>query len=293
MEGSTGMEGTTICTGLHLPECPRWRDGALWFSDMWGRRVHRYSPDGTDRVQVELDDDPGGLGWLPSGQLLVVGMERRLLWRWDGSRLQLHADLRPYADWPLNDLTVTEDGTAYVTQFGFDTWGGTTGPLESAVLMVRNDGRVEVAAEGLSCPNGIAFDAEEAHAFVAEPAAMRVSRFRRAADGTLTDREEFARLPVAEDAPYAPPDGLCVDAHGGVWACDPIGGQIVHLDRHGDPVLVLDHEQHALACTLGGDDGRTLFVCSAAEHHKPSRSGRPTGRIDAYRVDVPGSRRLP
>jgi sugar lactone lactonase YvrE len=288
------MDGTTICKGLHLPECPRWRDGALWFSDMWGHQVHRLGPDGTDEVVLELDDDdPGGLGWLPDGDLLVVGMEHAKLWRWDGTSLSLHADLRPYAAWPCNDMTVADDGTAYVTQFGFDSWHGTTGRLASSILEVAPDGSVSVAAPELFCPNGIAFDAEERLLFVAEPAAMRITRFTRSTDGALGDRVEFAQLPQAEGAPYAPPDGLCVDADGGVWAADPIGGQVVHLDRDGLVTQVIDHPQHALACTLGGDDGRTLFVCSAGEHHKPTRSGEATGRIDAYRVEVPGSRRLP
>jgi sugar lactone lactonase YvrE len=261
---------------------------------MWGHRVHRLAADGTDEVVLELDDDdPGGLGWLPDGDLLVVGMEHAKLWRWDGATLTLHADLRPFAAWPCNDMTVAADGTAYVTQFGFDSWHGTTGRLASAVLAVSPDGRVSVAADDLFCPNGIAFDADERRVFVAEPAAMRISRFDRAADGTFTDRLDFATLPKAEGAPYAPPDGLCVDAEGGVWACDPIGGQVVHLDRDGAVTQVIDHPIDALACTLGGDDGRTLFVCATAEHHKPTRSGRPTGRVDAYRVEVPGSRRLP
>ena len=103
------------------------------------------------------------------------------------------------------------------------------------------DGTASVAADELMCPNGIAFDADEHLVFVAEPAAMRITRFARRADGTLGDRVEFARLPQAEGAPYAPPDGLCVDAEGGVWAADPIGGQVVHLDRDGTVLEVIDH----------------------------------------------------
>ena len=48
------MDATTICTGLHLPECPRWRDGALWFSDMWDQKVHRLATDGTDDVVSDV-----------------------------------------------------------------------------------------------------------------------------------------------------------------------------------------------------------------------------------------------
>ena len=52
-------------TGLGLAECPRWYDGWLWVSDMWGHAVHRYRPDGTgEQVASFPDDEPGGLGWL-------------------------------------------------------------------------------------------------------------------------------------------------------------------------------------------------------------------------------------
>ena len=174
-------------------------------------------------------------------------------------------------------MTVATDGTAYVTQFGFDTWGGTTDRLAAPIIAVAPDGTVSVAAEGLMCPNGIAFDADEHQVFVAEPAAMRITRFDRA-DGTLVDGVEFATLPKAEGAPYAAPDGLCVDEAGGVWAADPIGGQVVRLDRDGVVTDVIDHPVHALARTLGGDDGRTLFVCATTNHHKPSRTGAREGR---------------
>ena len=56
-------------------------------------------------------------------------------------------------------MTVAADGTAYVTQFGFDTWGGTTGRLASSIIAVAPDGTVSVAADDIICPNGIAFDA--------------------------------------------------------------------------------------------------------------------------------------
>jgi sugar lactone lactonase YvrE len=288
------MERTMLADGFHLPECPRWRNGELWLSDMWGGDVVRLDAGGTRTTVHHFDDDdPGGLGWLPDGTTLVVGMESRILWRIEGDEAVVHADLRPFADWPCNDMTVAADGTAYVTQFGFDTWGKTTGPLSSAILAVTPDGSVTVAADELMCPNGIAFDGDEDLLFVAEPAAMRISRFRRRSDGGLAERIEFGALPPAEGAPYAPPDGLCVDAEGGVWAADPIGGQLVHFDATGAVTEVVDHDQHTLAVTLGGDDGCTLFVCSAAEHNKPTRSGRPTGRVDTYRVAVPGSGQLP
>jgi sugar lactone lactonase YvrE len=287
------MDATTICTGLHLPECPRWRDGALWFSDMWDRKVHRLAADGSDEVVRELDDDPGGLGWLPDGDLLVVGMEGRKLWRWNGRGLTLHADLAPLSPWECNDMTVAADGTAYVTQFGFDAVHG-SGERASAVLIaVAPDGSVRAVADELWCPNGIAFDAAGERLYVAEPAAMQITSFAVAADGSVGDRRVVGSLPPAPGAPYAPPDGLCLDVEGGIWAADPIGHQVVRLAPDGTATDVVPVDVSALAVTLGGDDGCTLFVCLSGEHAKARRSGRATGRIDAYRVPVAGSRRLP
>jgi len=33
------MTPDILIDGLHFPECPRWRDGHLWFSDVHGQRV--------------------------------------------------------------------------------------------------------------------------------------------------------------------------------------------------------------------------------------------------------------
>ncbi len=71
-----------LLTGLHFGEGPRWHDGRLWFSDFHAHAVNSVSLAGDVRVELEIDDQPSGLGWLPDGSLLVVSMtERRLLRR--------------------------------------------------------------------------------------------------------------------------------------------------------------------------------------------------------------------
>ena len=64
----------TFATGLDFAEGPRWHGGRLWLSDFYAQRVYSYGPTGDRRVEVELDDRPSGLGWLPSGELLLVAM---------------------------------------------------------------------------------------------------------------------------------------------------------------------------------------------------------------------------
>lgn len=112
--------------GLGFPEALRWRDGALWCSDMFRSRVLRWTPGSA--VQVALDRDagapvqPGGLGWLPDGTLLMVDcLERRVLaLAPDASTPRLYADLADHIDRPANDMHVDADGTVWVGSYGFD-----------------------------------------------------------------------------------------------------------------------------------------------------------------------------
>ena len=57
-------------------------DGQLWFSELFGHAVMRHDPGGRTEVFAEFPDDrPSGLGWLPDGTLLVVGMENAVVYR--------------------------------------------------------------------------------------------------------------------------------------------------------------------------------------------------------------------
>ena len=77
------LKTTILAKGLMFPECPRWHDGKLWFSDMQARRVMTVDFDGNTNVIVEVPESPAGLGWLPDGRLLVVSMRDRQLMRLD------------------------------------------------------------------------------------------------------------------------------------------------------------------------------------------------------------------
>jgi sugar lactone lactonase YvrE len=45
--------------------------------------------------------------------------------------------------------------------------------------------------------------------------------------------------------------------------------------------------RHAIACALGGDDGRTLFLCTSSTHGQPERSRAERGaRVEVVTVGV-------
>ena len=110
---------SVLASGLAFGEGPRWRAGRLWLSDMHDFQVVTVDPAGRLERVLRVDGRPSGLGWLPGGDLLVVSMEERKLYRYDGRSLETHADLSAFAAHEINDLVVDGDGFAYVSQFGY------------------------------------------------------------------------------------------------------------------------------------------------------------------------------
>jgi sugar lactone lactonase YvrE len=202
-----------VVDGLTFAEAPRWRDGALYFSDFYSHRVLRVDIGGYVDVVVELPERPSGLGWRPDGTLLIVAMDSRRLMRLDGDKASPVADLSAIATGPCNDMVVDGKGRAYVGNFGFDRHRGEP-ERTTCIARVDPDGRVTRAAEDLLFPNGTVITPDGRTLIVAETFAHRLSAFDVAADGALSNRRVFAQV----DGCF--PDGICLDAEGAVWVAD-------------------------------------------------------------------------
>lgn len=269
--------------GLDFGEGPRWHGGRLWVSDFHSHRVLSFTASGERQVEVELDDQPSGLGWLPSGELLVVAMESREVRRVDGSgEVHLHADLGPFAGGPCNDMVVDGRGNAYVGNFGFDLVGGGR-PTAADLVLVCPDGTVEVAATDLRFPNGSVITPDGATLIVGESMGERYSAFTVDDDGSLSDRRTWAEVPGKG------PDGCALDAEGCIWMADAFGGGCFRIAAGGEVVGHVEASQTVFACALGGEDRRTLFLLTAPSFLPDQVAGKGLGRIEATVVDVPGA----
>ena len=276
-------ETTTLADGLGFPEGPRWHDGRLWFSDFHDRRVRTLTPDGDLSTVLDLDDSPSGLGWTPEGTLLVVSMQRRLLLEVAGGDPTTRADLTAHTRFRANDMVVDAAGRAYVSSFGFDLVRGAA--VEPTVLVRADpDGSVTVVAEDVVFPNGMVLSPDGRTLVVAETYGARLTAFDVADDGSLSRRRVFA------ETPGIAPDGICLDADGDVWVATARTPEVVRV-REGGAItgrVAVGSASLSYACALGGDDGRTLFVCTAPSW---AEGGPRAGRIEVAPVDVPGAGR--
>ena len=88
----------TRVSGLGFAEAPRWRDGHLWFVDYFSNSVLRTDFSGPPEKVAVVEGTPGGLGFLPDGDALVVSQRTFAILRIGGGGvLSAYADLSGYA----------------------------------------------------------------------------------------------------------------------------------------------------------------------------------------------------
>ena len=277
---------------LVFPEGPRWHDGRLWFSDMHDQRVIAVDLDGRSETIAEVANQPSGLGWLPDGRLLVVSMTDRMLLRLDDDGLAEIADLSDLATCHCNDMVVDDQGRAYIGNFGFDLGSMTdSAALRTAELvLVTPEGHASVVADGLAFPNGTVITPDGSTLIVGETFGGCLTAFTIEPDGSLSNRRAWAEF---DDRGFAiepgriSPDGICLDADGGIWVTSPMTREVVRVVEGGEITDRIEVETIAFACMLGGEDGRTLFLCTAPTHEREPAREQRGGRIEMRTVEVP------
>lgn len=269
-----------LADGFVFLEGPRWHQDRLWFSDMWGFKVYTLTERGQREVVCEVPNRPSGLGFLPDGTLLVVSMADRRILKRVGGTLQLHADLGALAGGDVNDTVTDASGRTYAGNFGYDLFAGAP-PAPADLVLVEPDGRARVVARELDFPNGTVITDGGRTLVVAESWAGRLTAFDIAADGSLSGRRIYAALPDRV------PDGICLDAAGGIWVSSFNSGEFLRVLDGGEITDIVEvGDKRAVACQLGGADGRTLFCLTYDGQIEDLHQQKAAGAIETVRVEI-------
>ncbi len=271
-----------LIDGFAFLEGPRWRDGKLWVSDMHDQRVLTVDSAGRTETVCEVPQSPSGLGWLPDGRLLVVSMNDRRLLRLEPAGLVEHADLSSLATYHCNDMVVDEQGRAYVGNFGSDLSVGAM-PQPAALMLVTPEGEARAVAQDLLFPNGSVITADGKTLIVGESFGGRLTAFDIEPDGGLSNQRTWAQLSGAI------PDGCCLDAEGAIWIASPPTREVLRVREGGEVTHRVSTEQLAIACMLGGENRRTLFVLTAPSIDEEECVKLRAARIETLEVEIPGA----
>jgi sugar lactone lactonase YvrE len=287
------LKTAILLAGLDFPEGPRWHEGKLWFSDMGTGRVTCVDLDGHAEIIAKVAGTPSGLGWYADGSLLVVSMEDRRLLRMGSSGLQEIADLSAHASFSLNDMVVDRHARAYIGNFGYDFSDPSADPRLAEIVLVMPNGNARVVQNEVAFPNGMIVTPDGRTLVVAESLAARLTAFDIAPDGSLTGRRVWARFDDRGferfDFERVFPDGICLDADGGIWVASPWGSRdVMRVLEGGEVTHRIKTDTQPFAVMLGGPDRRHLLVCTSDLGNCPAKSRPGTGRIEVVQVDVAG-----
>jgi sugar lactone lactonase YvrE len=270
-----GATLTPLANRFCFGEGPRWFEGLLWFSDMLGEAVHTANLHGDMTTLRLAGHAPSGLGFRPDGSLLITSTENRQVLRYDGETVATVADLSGIVPADLGDMVVDDLGRAYV---------GSQARESGVVVRVDPDETMTVVAEDLDFPNGMVITPDRTTLIVAESIGRRLTAYTIGADGSLSNRRIFA------DGLDGPPDGICLDAEGGVWTSMTLANQFDRIVEGGTVTDRIDMgDRTAIACALGGPERRTLFMLSSTSAYPQRLMGTKLSRLDATIVDVPGA----
>lgn len=111
----------------------------------------------------------------------------------------------------------------------------------------------------VSISNGIAWSPEGSTVYYVDTPTYRVDAFRYY-NGELTERRTFVRI----DPELGAPDGLTVDADGGIWVALWGGGAVHHYTPTGTLAEVISVPvPRVTACTFGGPDLADLYITTS------------------------------
>jgi sugar lactone lactonase YvrE len=175
-------------------------------------------------------------------------------------------------------MVVDDLGRAYV---------GSQAREGGVIVRVDPDDTTTVVADDLDFPNGMVITPDRTTLIVAESIGRRLTAFTIGADGSLSERRIFA------DDLDGPPDGIALDADGGVWTSMTLANQFERIVEGGKKGIVTDRidmgDRTAIACALGGPERRTLFLLSSTDAYPQRLIGTKLSSLDAVIVDVPGA----
>ncbi|HEX8223407.1 MAG TPA: SMP-30/gluconolactonase/LRE family protein [Allosphingosinicella sp.] len=269
--------------GAELGEGPVWVDNALWFTDIKGRRIHRYEPSTGARRSWDSPEQVGFV--LPArGGGFVAGLESGLH-RFDAKDGSFEPIVQVEPERPgnrLNDGVVDPSGRLW-----FGTMDNGEGEKTGAFYRFERGAVRPTGLDGIAITNGPALSPDGRILYYVDTRGGVIRAADVAADGGLGPSRPFVRIDPADGHP----DGPTVDSEGCLWIALFAGWEAWRFSPAGERI---DRVRFPVAnitkLAFGGDDLRTVYATTARLHLKPEALAEQprAGDLFEFRADVPG-----
>jgi len=271
MLAATAMcaDETVIVSNILGPEGPLYIDGNLYYVGWVSHTLSKW--DG--KTTTVLNHTPGcghnGLALTKQktlllacteehGAILELDMTGKQLRRWDADK-----NGKPL-DGGINDVVVTANGGAYATVFGPYADLPTSVVGKILYLAPGSQKWVEVAAE-LNYANGIGVSPDQKTLYVSETVGNCILKFKINADGSLSNRSNFALLNLLTknkvESWWIGPDSMKVDSKGNIYVAQWFGGKILKISPEGKLLHLFEIAAGDGTTNVAfGEDEKELYV---------------------------------
>ena len=130
----------------------------------------------------------------------------------------------------------------------------------TASLISPPGGEKRVVDTGLIRPNGVTLSPDQTLLYVADSAAQFVYSFQIQPDGSLTHKQPFYHLHLAEGATDSAADGIAVDANGTLYITTRLGLQVADQAGKVNSIVSKPQPGPLSNVTLGGPNFDELYV---------------------------------
>jgi sugar lactone lactonase YvrE len=155
----------------------------------------------------------------------------------------------------MNEGACDPEGRFYCGSMAYDKEAGA-----GTVYRLDADGSARIVLDSVTVSNGLDWSPDGSLAYYNDTDTHRTDVFDYDPEDGLTGRRPFAEIDGR-------PDGLTVDAEGGVWVALSDGGQVRRYGPDGrlDTVIALPVTK-VTACTFGGTRLDELFITTSREN---------------------------
>ncbi len=275
---AAGARVEVIRDGFNGTEGPiAMSDGSVIFSETTANRTIRVAPDGTVSTFLEGTSGANGLAFDTRGRLIATlvpwGASKIAVIHPPGARAVLADNVKGQPFGRANDLTVAKSGAIYFTDSANATDAQAKPPLPPAFYYLPPGGTPIEVLHDLAFPNGVILSRDERTLYLNDTRGEFMLAFDVKADGSLTNRRNFARYDGVVRNPdgslNSGADGVTIDNEGRLYVAAVNGVQVFGADGVHLGTIPVSRVPQNLA--FAGTDKRTLYV---------------VGRGAAYRVQM-------
>jgi gluconolactonase len=273
---------TVIVSNIVGPEGPLYVDGNLYYVGWVSNTLSKW--DG--KTTTVLNHTPGcghnGLALTKRktfllacteehGAILELDMTGKQLRRWDADK-----NGKPF-DGGINDIVVTANGGAYATVFGPYKDLPTSVVGKILYLAPGSEQWVEVAGE-LNYANGVGVSSDQKTLYVSETVGNCILKFTIKADGSLSNRSNFALLNLLtkdkNKSWWLGPDSMKIDSKGNIYVAQWFGGKILKISPDGKLLHVFEIAAGDGTTNVAfGEGEKDLYVTVVKDPKDPQAKG--------------------